>query len=222
MKTVGICTVTMGLLMVAGEIVLAQSEPLTTAATKIQSDFPGASATATRWTRSSTSLAANHLEAQRPVASRPVASRPLPPPSPAPLADPSTSRGLARPQWLARRAGVVLAVFAAVVLVQRLLVPRTSVPLPNGAVQVCGKVPLDSKQSLHLVRIGTRLLVLLESPQGMQRMAEITDPDEVRRLLDPKQGSSAEQLARRTRIDSDTAPKVSQVLAQFRDFEGQL
>jgi flagellar biogenesis protein FliO len=50
-------------------------------------------------------------------------------------------------------------------------------------IQLCGKVPLDAKRSLQLVRVGQRLLVLLESPQGMQRLAEISDPTEVARIL---------------------------------------
>jgi flagellar biogenesis protein FliO len=87
------------------------------------------------------------------------------------------------PRWLAERIGAVVAVFFALVLAQRWL-PRKRQSLLHGRVQVCGKVPLDSNQSLHLVRLGQRLLVLLESPQGMQCVAEITDPSEVRRLLE--------------------------------------
>jgi flagellar biogenesis protein FliO len=98
--------------------------------------------------------------------------------------------------------GWVLAAFCGLLLLQRWLGPRGGGSLPAGMVQVCGKVPLDAKQSLHLVRIGQRLLVLLESPQGMQRLAEITDPDEVRRLLQPHsataQDFSPQPAARRS------------------------
>jgi flagellar biogenesis protein FliO len=109
----------------------------------------------------------------------------LPPPKAARKERPTGGTAAGRPVWIAGRLGWVLAAFCGLMLVQRWLGPRAGGSLPAGMVQVCGKVPLDAKQSLHLVRIGQRLLVLLESPRGMQRLAEITDPSEVRRLLQP-------------------------------------
>lgn len=91
---------------------------------------------------------------------------------------PKSGRSLL-PPWDTKRVGIVLAMFAGLMAVQRILTPPVASNLPASAVQVCGKVPLDSKQFVHLVKIGERLLVLLESPQGMQRLAEITDPAEV-------------------------------------------
>ncbi|MCP4194896.1 MAG: FliO/MopB family protein [Planctomycetaceae bacterium] len=79
--------------------------------------------------------------------------------------------------------GVILAIFAGLMLLWRLAKGRDS-GLPADLVEVYGKVPLNGKQSLHLVRIGGRLLVLIESSQGMQRLAEISDPDEVQSVLD--------------------------------------
>ena len=79
--------------------------------------------------------------------------------------------------------GLMLAIFAGLVLVWRVMAARSS-SLPSSLVEVYGKVPMTGKQSLHLVRIGSRLLILIESNQGMQRLAEITDPEEVRSVVE--------------------------------------
>jgi len=121
--------------------------------------------------------------------------------------------------WLASRLGIVLSLFAAFVLGHRLLVPRTRAALPPGAVEVCGRVPLAAKQFVHLVRVGERLLVLLESPQGVQRLAEITDPGEVQRLLHPLADQPRRPTRRGESLDENPSPRVSQVLAQFREFD---
>ena len=123
------------------------------------------------------------------------------------------------PAWDTKRVGIVLAMFGGLMVVQRLLTPRAAATLPAGAIQVCGKVPLDAKQSVHLVKIGERLLVLLESPQGMQRLAEITDPQEIRSLLDPTQVATrpTAKTDRESRFyDHGALPEVHQMLAQFQ------
>lgn len=57
--------------------------------------------------------------------------------------------------------------------------------LPVEAVEVLGQRPIDARNSLRLVRCGSRLLVLAVSPTGgLSPLSEITDPDEVKRLVD--------------------------------------
>lgn len=56
------------------------------------------------------------------------------------------------------------------------LVPRG---LPPQAVEILGRRNLDARQSIQLVRLGSRILVLGSSPAGLQTLAEITDPAEV-------------------------------------------
>ena len=99
------------------------------------------------------------------------------------------------------------------------ITPVGYTPLPPGAVQVCGRVPLAAKQFVHLVRVGERLLVLLESPQGVQRLAEITDPGEIQRLLHPLPDQPRRPTRRGESLDEPPSPRVSQVLAQFREFD---
>jgi len=119
--------------------------------------------------------------------------------------------------WLLRRGGIGLAIFVALVAVQRVFVPESKPKLQNGAVQVCGKVRLDAKQFLHLVRIGERMLVLLESPSGMQRLAEITDPNEIERIVSPT-GKRTQRMDASPRVDR-VAASATELLEQIRRVE---
>lgn len=49
--------------------------------------------------------------------------------------------------------------------------------------ETLGQVQVAPKVKLHLVRFGSRLLVLHITPNSVERVAEISDPDEVQRLL---------------------------------------
>ena len=52
-----------------------------------------------------------------------------------------------------------------------------------GLMETLTTVQVAPKVRLHLVRLGSRLLLLHLTPQSVERVAEITDPDEVRELL---------------------------------------
>ncbi|MDB5343851.1 MAG: flagellar biosynthesis protein FliO [Schlesneria sp.] len=56
--------------------------------------------------------------------------------------------------------------------------------LPVEAVELLGRRSLEQKVAIHLVRCGGRVLVLSVSPEGARTLSEITDPAEVRRLVD--------------------------------------
>ncbi|VAX38569.1 hypothetical protein MNBD_PLANCTO02-2279 [hydrothermal vent metagenome] len=51
--------------------------------------------------------------------------------------------------------------------------------LPREAMEVLGKQPIDARQSIHLIRLGSRILVVGASPDGMRTLTEITEPIEV-------------------------------------------
>ena len=51
--------------------------------------------------------------------------------------------------------------------------------LPAEAIDVLGKRHLDSRQSIHLIRLGSRIIVLGSSTDGLRTLAEVTDPVEV-------------------------------------------
>lgn len=57
--------------------------------------------------------------------------------------------------------------------------PRLSGGIPREALEVLGKRTIDQKQVVHLLRLGSRILVVGGSQQGLQTLAEITDPVEV-------------------------------------------
>lgn len=54
--------------------------------------------------------------------------------------------------------------------------------LPREAVHVLGRKLIDYRHTIHLVRCGSRLLVLGSSQTGLTTLAEITDPSEVEEL----------------------------------------
>lgn len=54
--------------------------------------------------------------------------------------------------------------------------------LPTDAVEVLGQSVLANRQAIQIVRIGSRILVLGTSAEGLNTLSEITDPDEVEAL----------------------------------------
>jgi flagellar biogenesis protein FliO len=97
-----------------------------------------------------------------------------------PDAAPSWNDSLPRPS---SQTVIVLGIVAGLALVWR-LTRGSEGNLPSDLVEVYGRVPLNPKQHLHLVRVGNTLLVLIESAQGLQRLAEISDPEEVRSITE--------------------------------------
>jgi len=79
---------------------------------------------------------------------------------------------------------IVLGLFAALVWVTR----KTSKgmngnrELPNDVMRVLGKKSLGASGSIALVRCGPSILVVGIHSSGMQRLGEITGPDEIRHL----------------------------------------
>ena len=57
--------------------------------------------------------------------------------------------------------------------------PVVSVGLPSEVIEVLGKRSIDARQSIHLVRMGSRILVLGSSAEGLRTLSELTDPVEV-------------------------------------------
>ena len=57
--------------------------------------------------------------------------------------------------------------------------PSTARGLPLEVFEVLGRKAIDPRTSVLLARCGSRLLVLSQSPHGLQTLAEITDPVEV-------------------------------------------
>ena len=63
--------------------------------------------------------------------------------------------------------------------------------IPAEVVSVLGNLPYGHKQNLRLVRLGSKLVLLLNGPDGTHPIGEITDPGEVEYLASLCQGKRA-------------------------------
>jgi flagellar biogenesis protein FliO len=55
--------------------------------------------------------------------------------------------------------------------------------LPNTVVAVLGRVSIAPKQFAELLRVGNKLVLVAQTPDGPRPLAEVTDPAEVDRLM---------------------------------------
>jgi len=78
--------------------------------------------------------------------------------------------------------GGLAAVLGLIYLTARVVrknVPAAQKTLPAEVVQVLGRKALDYRHTIHLVRFGSRMLMLGTSQEGMRTLSEITDPVEI-------------------------------------------
>ena len=81
---------------------------------------------------------------------------------------------------LAISLGLVLAIFFGLGWFLRRVNPTsTKAGIPGEVVQILGRTPLNGRQSMQLVRLGDKILLLAISPTGTEPLGEITDRDEV-------------------------------------------
>jgi flagellar protein FliO/FliZ len=80
---------------------------------------------------------------------------------------------------------VVLGLFAALVWVTRKYGAKNSGgALPSELVEVLGSQSLDARTRIQLIRVGTRIIVAAQSAtSGLQSLSEISDADEVHRIM---------------------------------------
>ncbi len=100
---------------------------------------------------------------------------------------------------------VVLGLFLLFAWTLRRATPGATATLPAEVVEVLGRTTLTHRQQLHLLRCGARLVLVNANPDGVQALAEITEPEEVDRLLG---------LCRQSQPHSASAA-FRQVLQQF-------
>lgn len=104
----------------------------------------------------------------------------------------------------------VLGVFFLLVWVMRRAAPPGPAALPGEAFEVLGRAPLAHRQQVHLLRCGSKLLLVSLTPSGAETLTEITDPSEVERLA---------ESCRRAKTHGGTAVfrRVFEQLAAKRD-----
>jgi flagellar biogenesis protein FliO len=73
--------------------------------------------------------------------------------------------------------------FLALAWLVRRNMPRSARVLPGDVVQLLGRVPLANKQQLHLLRFGNKLVLVSVFNGSAETVSEITDPQEIDRLL---------------------------------------
>lgn len=77
---------------------------------------------------------------------------------------------------------VVMGIFAVAVYFLRRTNGPTGQMLPPEVLKVLGRVSLNNRHYVQLLRLGDRLLLIAVSASGSQTLAEITEPEEVERL----------------------------------------
>lgn len=77
---------------------------------------------------------------------------------------------------------VVTLIFMALLLVLKKFTPGGAPQLPKDVFEVLGKAPLAFRQQLYLMRCGKKIFIVSLSQNGLDRVGEIEDPDEVERL----------------------------------------
>src|SRR5207245_7896741 len=78
---------------------------------------------------------------------------------------------------------LVVGAFPFVMWFVRRHLPRGAGPLPSDVLEVLGRATIAHKQPVSLVRLGDQLLLVAIHAGSAETLAEITDPDEVTRLV---------------------------------------
>jgi len=77
----------------------------------------------------------------------------------------------------------VVGLFLLVAWIMRRAAPRATQSLPSDVVQVLGRAPLAARNMMHLVRIGSKLILISLNGQSVATLTEITNPQDVEQLL---------------------------------------
>ncbi len=102
---------------------------------------------------------------------------------------------------------VVLGVyFGFVWLTRKLNGAKGNGRLPKEVVELMGAAPFGPRQNLQLVRLGSKLLLLLNGPDGTSSIGEITEPNEVEYLSNLCSG-------KKTEPNSGVATMVSRIVS---------
>ncbi|MGI9497666.1 MAG: FliO/MopB family protein [Mariniblastus sp.] len=78
---------------------------------------------------------------------------------------------------------LVLGLYFGFVWIMRKLSPSGNQNLPREVLELMGQIPFGPKRHLQLIRLGSKLLLIINSAEGSQAIGEITDPNEVEYLV---------------------------------------
>jgi len=77
---------------------------------------------------------------------------------------------------------IVLGLFLLMAWLFKRGMPQVAAALPREVVETLGRTTIAPRQTVHLLRIGQKLLLVSISATGVETLTEITDPLEVDRL----------------------------------------
>ncbi len=115
-------------------------------------------------------------------ASKPRASTPLPKPNRSQTSHVRPTGGWQALTTVGSSLAVVVGAFLLLVIALRRTQPKGTRPLPPEVLDVLGRKPLTPRTSLQLLRLGRKLVLVAVLPDGIEAVAEVTDPAEVDRL----------------------------------------
>jgi len=123
--------------------------------------------------------------------------------------------------------GGLTAVVALIFLTAKVLrksLPAAQRTLPIEVVQILGRKPLDYRHTIHLIRCGSRLLMVGASQDGLTTLCEMTDPVEIdylAGLCKPNEATSVadsfNQLFRRFQSPAAAQPAVADEIQSGSD-----
>jgi flagellar protein FliO/FliZ len=87
--------------------------------------------------------------------------------------------------------GIVLSLFLGIAWLYRKSQPQGTAKLPTEIVQILGRTTVAPRQSMMVVRFGSKLLLVSQQPGQTETLAEISDPSEVDRLAGICESKSA-------------------------------
>jgi flagellar biogenesis protein FliO len=97
---------------------------------------------------------------------------------------------------------IVLGGYFALVWVSRQFSPSAGRGVPQEVLEVLGQIPFGHQKNLQIVRLGSKLLLLINGPDGTHPIGEITDPNEVEYLSSLCPGRKRASGANAVRIAS--------------------
>ncbi len=78
---------------------------------------------------------------------------------------------------------MVVGLFLLTVTLFKRAAPKSQRLLPSEVASVVGRIPLGGKQVAQLLKVGSKLVLVCVTPEGVKPLTEVTDPAEVTRLL---------------------------------------
>jgi flagellar biogenesis protein FliO len=127
----------------------------------------------------------------------------------------ATAPDLARPErltsgWWTTAGGLSLVVIAIVVCGRflRRWLPTAPGLLPAQALETLGRFPVDSRNTIHLVRCGNRILVLSAAGDGLRTLCEIDDGAEVASLMRLCTGNDGTEIGDQLAALAKPTPRI--------------